>query len=511
MTQEQESSKQTSRGGLWVRAGFRGKSVWDWLELLIVPVVLAAAGLWFSVQQDARQRAIENQRTQDAALQSYIDQISELMIHDNLNGYLTKTELQKSPETLAAFAAAKARSATVLVKLDSHHNKSAIEFLMEGGLISMTEEDPISIFWNLNLAGADFRGINFDRVGLWNADLTGANLSQANLTYADFTDANLTDANLTDANLTGANLSDRTENTSDVTAGLPGQLTTTSFPDKVGANLTNADLTDANLTKANLTDAKLKGADLTSANLIHAVGITEEHLDEQAASLEGATMPNGQKYEDWIKHPRTHPSTARNTLPAGGAIPMGAYVTAEFKPAFYFEVGEGWQALVPEAADLIAMGFGPETEYFYDREVLYFINPSVVYDPSNPRTKLPAPENTAEWISWFQNHPNLDTSKPVPVTVGGASGEAIEVTGINAPGTFRDLYRQFCGAQPCVPLMLASTGNFIGPYAGTKYQFVIVDVGGETVISIIGAPADNFSEFLPRGQKILDTVEWKGE
>jgi uncharacterized protein YjbI with pentapeptide repeats len=43
-----------------------------------------------------------------------------------------------------------------------------------------------------------------------------------------------------------------------------------------------------------LTDANLAGADLTDAI------ITEEQL-AQCASLEGATMPNGQKYEDWLK------------------------------------------------------------------------------------------------------------------------------------------------------------------------------------------------------------------
>jgi hypothetical protein len=29
--------------------------------------------------------------------------------------------------------------------------------------------------------------------------------------------------------------------------------------------------------------------------------ITNEELEQQAASLEGATMPNGQKYQDWLK------------------------------------------------------------------------------------------------------------------------------------------------------------------------------------------------------------------
>src|SRR3712207_7773815 len=38
-----------------------------------------------------------------------------------------------------------------------------------------------------------------------------------------------------------------------------------------------------------------------SANLGGADGITNEELEQQALSLEGADMPNGQKYEDWLK------------------------------------------------------------------------------------------------------------------------------------------------------------------------------------------------------------------
>jgi hypothetical protein len=31
------------------------------------------------------------------------------------------------------------------------------------------------------------------------------------------------------------------------------------------------------------------------------MGVTNEQLQQQAASLKGATMPDGQKYEDWLK------------------------------------------------------------------------------------------------------------------------------------------------------------------------------------------------------------------
>src|SRR5918994_4311896 len=47
--------------------GFGDKTFWDWLQLLsalAIPVVLAAAGLWFSAQQDARQLRIKNQRAE---------------------------------------------------------------------------------------------------------------------------------------------------------------------------------------------------------------------------------------------------------------------------------------------------------------------------------------------------------------------------------------------------------------------------------------------------------------
>jgi hypothetical protein len=32
-----------------------------------------------------------------------------------------------------------------------------------------------------------------------------------------------------------------------------------------------------------------------------AIGVTNEEGEQQAESLEGATMPNGQKYEDWLR------------------------------------------------------------------------------------------------------------------------------------------------------------------------------------------------------------------
>jgi uncharacterized protein YjbI with pentapeptide repeats len=101
-------------------------------------------------------------------------------------------------------------------------------------------------------------------------NLKGATLVEAVLHKAWLGVADLTNADLSKANLTSANLNE-------------------------------ADLTGANLADADLTGADLTGADLRDANLRNAEGLTGEELEQQVASLKGAIMPNGQKYEDWLK------------------------------------------------------------------------------------------------------------------------------------------------------------------------------------------------------------------
>jgi uncharacterized protein YjbI with pentapeptide repeats len=63
-----------------------------------------------------------------------------------------------------------------------------------------------------------------------------------------------------------------------------------------GADLSGADLSEANLTGATLSKVRLNRADLSGANLSGANGVTTEQLEQQAASLEGAIMPDGSIY-----------------------------------------------------------------------------------------------------------------------------------------------------------------------------------------------------------------------
>src|SRR5215203_2321474 len=94
MNTDREHSKQQTKQSRW---GFRGMTVRDWLQLLIVPLALVVISFLFAAQQDQRQQQTENQRAeaeqelanqraQDEALQSYLDQMSTLMLEKDLRG-----------------------------------------------------------------------------------------------------------------------------------------------------------------------------------------------------------------------------------------------------------------------------------------------------------------------------------------------------------------------------------------------------------------------------------------
>jgi uncharacterized protein YjbI with pentapeptide repeats len=98
-------------------------------------------------------------------------------------------------------------------------------------------------------------------------------------------DADLRGSTLNDANLIGVNLT--------------GALA--DGADLGGAHLESADLRGLTLRNANLGGANLRHARLAGAVMSGAEGITNEELEQQAASLKGTLMPNGQTHEEWLK------------------------------------------------------------------------------------------------------------------------------------------------------------------------------------------------------------------
>jgi uncharacterized protein YjbI with pentapeptide repeats len=289
--------------------GLRGKTLWDWLLLisaLAVPVVVGFAGLWFTQQQEARQQDIEDQRSQDTAMQAYLDNMATLLI-DEQGSQLRK--LDPDEEVLDLI---QARTETVFAVLDTKRQVSIVRFLARAQLI--LKDNPVISLERVNLEGIDLTEVTLSDTSFAAADLSDAQFSAANLKGANFRDADLSGAALQGADLSSA---ESTADLQDAPLWLLRREATNlteanlSHAALQGADLSSAVLQNANLTNAVLTDATLTDAYLSDANLTDAKGWTTEQLSA-ARSLEGATMPDGQTlrsadnpegptFEKWLK------------------------------------------------------------------------------------------------------------------------------------------------------------------------------------------------------------------
>jgi uncharacterized protein YjbI with pentapeptide repeats len=230
-----------------------GKTVWDWLGLIGVPMTLAVLGIWFQSQEQTRanrdaqeQRRLAAEENKEETLQRYFDRVSQLLIEKDLISLSRQT---KNAIVESASNVIRARTLSVLRSFtqDGERRGSVVLFLIETEMLHKLK---------VSLANSQLAGANLTEADLSKVNIRGANLIGADLSDADLIDANLSGADLTGADLSGADLSG---------ADLAGANLTGA--DLAGANLTRAYLRWANLSVANLTGAYLSRADLTGAKL----------------------------------------------------------------------------------------------------------------------------------------------------------------------------------------------------------------------------------------------------
>jgi uncharacterized protein YjbI with pentapeptide repeats len=283
------------------------KTLWDWMQLLIVPVVLASGAFLFNFtssrneqkiaqqrDKNAQQIALDNQR--ETLLQTYLDRMAELLLHHALRHTEPHAEVRYI---------ARARTLTVLSRLDSRRKGSLIKFLYESNLIEV-----------INLSGADLSGAELSEAKLHRANLSEANLSRAIIDLADLSEANLSGANLSEVNLASTNLEE---------ANLSG------------ANLHRANIKDATLTKANLSWANLSGALLNATNLsdasFHKADLRKAHMEKailrnaalrradlREANLREADLSNADLTEADLRDASFYEANLRETILQGASF-----------------------------------------------------------------------------------------------------------------------------------------------------------------------------------------------
>jgi hypothetical protein len=166
----------------------RGKTLWNWLELLIVPSVLAVGALWFNQRATDRQNATQLDRFREEALQSYFDTITALLVDKGL---------RETDEYAPVADVARVRTVTTLRKLDQERIAEVLDFLRDADLYS--GERAI-------LKGARMRGIDLSGANLWRADLSRADLSVSHLNGANLYGTDLRQSDLRGADLRASDL-----------------------------------------------------------------------------------------------------------------------------------------------------------------------------------------------------------------------------------------------------------------------------------------------------------------
>ncbi len=249
----------------------RQKTLWDWLDLLLIPLVLAGGGLWFSQQERRNERFIAERRAEEAALEAYLGQMTTLLLEKSLRDAIPENPVRD---------VARAWTLTVLRRVSGERKGVLLRFLQESRLIRIAGERVVSLeradlsgadLRVADLKGADLRGVDLSIADLSIADLSIADLEDADLSGADRRRANLYKADLRYANLKGAKL----------------QYANLQEANLYGAHLEGANLEHADLNYANLYGAHLEGANLQWASLYKA-NLEEAHLEH--AHLSGANL-----------------------------------------------------------------------------------------------------------------------------------------------------------------------------------------------------------------------------
>jgi hypothetical protein len=234
----------------------RAKTLWDWMDLLIVPVMLAGGAIWFNHQARQRDEANKEIRYKEEMLQKYFDDMIALLIQQG----------QDAPQPPGSVASL--RTIVVLRRLDHDRIQEVLEFLRQIGWLTRDN----AVLKGAKLIEIDLSGADLHFADLTEAVLQGANLNGADLTAAELSGVEFGLADLTEANLNGATLIDA---------------------DFSRADLRGAVLELADLSQASLQEADLRGANLTNAILTGAVGLDEADFDADTILPDGSRWSRG--------------------------------------------------------------------------------------------------------------------------------------------------------------------------------------------------------------------------
>ncbi|MBE8993178.1 pentapeptide repeat-containing protein [Microcystis aeruginosa LEGE 91341] len=192
-------------------SGFQKKSFWDWLQLLIVPLMLALGAFYLNSAADFRDYQIAQEQKHQEILTDYFSKMQGLIVETKkikeTSGYKESHPKDKEANLLQEFrSTAKALTLSVLEQLDGERKGKVITYLAESQLINKI--DPLIQLGGANLQKLELKGRQvFSSINIVGANMTATELSDILISDSDLSTVNLTDAVLQDVTFENSDLS----------------------------------------------------------------------------------------------------------------------------------------------------------------------------------------------------------------------------------------------------------------------------------------------------------------
>lgn len=210
--------------------GPRSKTLWDWLDLILIPAVLAMVAWIYKEFDKTKTKKEELINRQNLSLDNFIKTITELNLEYNLSS-------DKPIEGTSEIA--RSRVILVLNDLDSASKGQVLQFLYESNLVNQNPK--------IKLVGANFRESNLRGIDLSFAEIRGAYFSDSDLSKCNFSSSTFVGCDFTDSDFSESKVNN---------------------VDFSYTNLTKCKFHKVDLRSTNLEGATLDYADLTKAKIL---------------------------------------------------------------------------------------------------------------------------------------------------------------------------------------------------------------------------------------------------
>lgn len=189
-----------------------------------------------------------------------------------------------------------------------------------------------------------------------------------------------------------------------------------------------------------------------------------------------------------------------------GPLLVGEHQSAQFRPTLAYQTPDGWTNRVDIPA-WFELSDADQTMIVWSEVVAAYQSTDCTVVQ-----KVGFGGSVQDWIDYLTSHPGLVTSDPVPVTLGDAVGQSIDIS--VAPDWNMVCKDNPAGSGPNVVLFIQAPGAAqeveYGVLAPDRMHLTFVDVAGQTVVIAAYAPGTDagFASAVVDAKSVIDTMRF---